>query len=380
MTERELFKAVIEEELLSKDAIFQGAVRAAQLSPAPRKGAAMMKKRVIILAAALVCLLSVTALAVGLLLSPKEAANALDAPALAQAFENGDAVTVNQTVTKGGYKATFLGVAAGQDLAPYGLLDEEGAGQTYAVVAIEHEDGTPMTMEENLDFCVSPLVKGLEPWQHNIATMGGAFSARVIDGVYYRLAQCDDVSVFAYRGLYLAVLDQPFIDGTAYTLDADGALAPSADYTGLNALFPLPIPADKADPAAAQAYLDAQSQPAPEQEPVPGDEPMTQAFARYAAMDPAQLPQLGTLVQDSQQTLVPDAEGRVRAQYEGEAGGVTGGDGHLVSELFPGHSAGWALENLFGSGEGTQARLYASLYHLDEAGVLTWCIYQLPLE
>ena len=57
----------------------------------------MMKKRVIILAAALVCLLSVTALAVGLLLSPKEAANALDAPALAQAFENGDAVTVNQT-------------------------------------------------------------------------------------------------------------------------------------------------------------------------------------------------------------------------------------------------------------------------------------------
>ena len=59
MTERELFKAVIEEELLNKDAIFQGAVRAAQLSPAPRKGAAMMKKRVIILAAALVCLLCV---------------------------------------------------------------------------------------------------------------------------------------------------------------------------------------------------------------------------------------------------------------------------------------------------------------------------------
>lgn len=340
----------------------------------------MMKKRVIILAAALVCLLSVTALAVGLLLGPREAARALDAPALAAAFENGDAIAVNETVAKGGYKATFLGVAAGRDLELYGLLDEDGAGQTYAVVAIEHEDGTPMTMEENLDFCVSPLVGGLEPWQHNIATMGGAFSARVIDGVYYRLAQCDDVSIFADRGLYLAVLDQPFIDGTAYTLDADGALAPSADYAGLNALFPLPIPADKADPAAAQAYLDAQGQPAPEQEPVPGDEPMTQAFARYAAMDPAQLPQLGTLVQDSQQTLVPDAEGRVRAQYEGEAGGVTGGDGVLAADLFPGGNAGWALDALFASGEGEQAQLYASLYRLDEAGAVTWCIYRLPLE
>ena len=156
MTERELFKAVIEEEILNKDKIFQGAVRAARLSPAPGKGAAMMKKRVIILAAALVCLLSVTALAVGLLLGPREAARALDAPALAAAFENGDAIAVNETVAKGGYKATFLGVAAGRDLEPYGLLDEDGAGQTYAVVAIEHEDGTPMTMEENLDFCVSP--------------------------------------------------------------------------------------------------------------------------------------------------------------------------------------------------------------------------------
>lgn len=54
-------------------------------------------------------------------------------------------------------------------------------------------------------FFVSPLIKGLKPWQVNITTMNGGYSEAVIDGIMYRLIECDGVEMFADRGVYLAV-------------------------------------------------------------------------------------------------------------------------------------------------------------------------------
>ena len=210
-------------------------------------------KRTPIIAAALCLSLSVTALASWHFRNAASVAEKV-APALSKAFADEDATKLNAVRTQDGYIVSLLGITSGEALTESDT--DLNDTSTYAVVAIAKEDGTPVDSISQPYF-VSPLIQGLEPWKYNIASMSGAYNEFTEDGVLYRLIECDDIQLFANKALYLCVTDTPFYENTAFIADEEGHLSENPSYEGLNVLFDLPLDVNKADPEAAQAYLDA---------------------------------------------------------------------------------------------------------------------------
>lgn len=216
----------------------------------------------IIAAAAAVALLCTAALAAGvLLLRPGEVAQKFGDHALSAAFDSESAVNINETVTSGDYMFTLLAVVSGADLSdlPYG--GDAQADRTYAVLAIQNADGTPMPDPQDeaywdMSFMATPLVKGLAPWQVNIASLNGNYSETVVDGVMYRLIECDSVAMFADRGLYIGVCSSPFPDNQTFLFnEATGEISVNPDYEGASAVFDLLLDVSLADPEQAEEYL-----------------------------------------------------------------------------------------------------------------------------
>lgn len=225
-----------------------------------------MKKRKIpaaALAAAMVlCFSSLTAFASWKYLSAHQVAEKMYDKKLADCFDSKDALLVNETQSCGGYRTTFLGLISGKALSDY---ENQGnvKGSTYAVVAIEKEDGTPMpdTSDESygdLSFFVSPLIGGYDPVLYNAASMGGGYLEINEDGILYRLMECDNVEIFADHQMYLCVTDTTFYNAGLYNYDeANGTISRNEEYSGLNALFSLPLDPSRADPAEAAAYIES---------------------------------------------------------------------------------------------------------------------------
>lgn len=210
-------------------------------------------KRAVLLAAAIICLIGTTAFAAYHLLGAKDVANTLGNAKLAQFFsERG---TISETVTDGDYKATVLGIASGKNLSNYvSSTDEVFPDKTYAVVAVEKTDGTAMTYDDQI--LVSPLIEGLNPWQYNIFTMNGGYSADIIDGVLYRIIEMDNIEYFADKNVYIVVVSDMFLDNTSFSFDEKtGKISPKRNYVGTNILIPLALDKSKADPKKAAAYL-----------------------------------------------------------------------------------------------------------------------------
>lgn len=214
--------------------------------------------------AACACVLAVTVSvgAAGHYLSSRQVAEEFGMNNLAKTFTEGDGIEINQTQSWGDYDVTLMGVASGVNLgwAAEGTqpLDEN---KTYAVVAIERKDGTPMSKgledeDEPAEFFVSPLIKDFHPANFNMMTMNGGFSWTVIDGVRYQVVECDNVEIFADHGLYLCVMDRLFFNSDAYDFDAaSGTISPKAGYEGMNLLFDLPLDAGRADKEKVEEYL-----------------------------------------------------------------------------------------------------------------------------
>lgn len=186
-----------------------------------------------------------------------------DGNLLAAAFAGENAMEINETQEAGGYRATLLGIAPGENLADQGVEELEGlsVGSMYVVVAIENADGTPLPETSEYspdmpDFFVSPLIQGLEPWWYNAVTFGGSYTQFTNQGVFYRLLDCDDILMFADHNLYLCVIDDTFYDKAAYNYDeVTGKISRNEDYIGMNVLFDIPADPSMADPWAAAAYL-----------------------------------------------------------------------------------------------------------------------------
>ena len=219
-----------------------------------------------ILAAAFVLLVgSISVFAAWRYLKPDEVADMFEDSKLAEAFRGEDAVYINETQEYGGYRVTLLGVTSGRSITdhPYFKDDILQDDQTYIVVALENADNTPLpsVSDENygeISFFVSPIIQGLNPAFYNVMSMGGAYTEYVVDGIQYRLVSCDNVEMFADRNLYLCVSDTPFYAGEAFIMDeATGEFYRNGDYSGLNAVFRLPLDETKADPAAAEAYIES---------------------------------------------------------------------------------------------------------------------------
>jgi len=241
------------------DANFQQRAQAALLAEARRteRNTMHMKKfgRTSLIAAAVAALLTLSVSAAYLLLGPSEAAKELDDPTLAEAFAGGDAVLLNETAVVGDYDVTLLGMVSGKDLSAYGSdFDQD---HTYVMTALARTDGTPLeqTTYDAFATTITPLVAGYPVQAVNCWTLDATARCGVVDGVAYYLLDTQSIEMFADRTVYLAVYQDGLAPSTdQFDMATDGSLSYAASHEG--ALFVLPLAPEKADPAAAEAFVE----------------------------------------------------------------------------------------------------------------------------
>lgn len=206
----------------------------------------------VILAAAIICLIGTSVFAAVKLLTPKEIAGELGDKTLAEYFGEG---AVSETKTDGKYKATVLGVTSGEKISDFkASVWEVYPDRTYVAVAVEKTDGSEMTYDDEI--IVTPFISGLDPQRYNILTMHGGYSAKIIDGILYRIIECDSIEYFADRNLYLGIADTVFPKKGQFDFDeSTGNISENKEYSGTNILFELKLDKSKANPEKAEAYL-----------------------------------------------------------------------------------------------------------------------------
>lgn len=210
-----------------------------------------MKKRIaVLIAAALICAMSVSIYAAYKWHKASEAAQFIGDKKLTEAF--GKTSQDIQVEENGQYRIAFLGTVSGKNISDE-VLNGQDSGQTYAAVAIEKIDNTPM--DYNSGLVISPLIQGLDPKEYNIYGMGGGASSIVKDGVLYCIASCKDIEMFADKELYLAVTEGPYYAQAYHFDNTNGNITKNTDYKGVNCLFKLPIDSKLADKAKAEKYI-----------------------------------------------------------------------------------------------------------------------------
>ncbi|GHU79692.1 hypothetical protein FACS1894191_3090 [Clostridia bacterium] len=197
------------------------------------------------------------------LLRPGDIAEKKGDYALSAAFDSETAININQSKTSGDYIFTLMAVVSGKDITDTPIYTNDvRSDSTYAVIAIQKADGTPMPGTQDTEygeirFFASPLVRGLKPWQVNAATLNGGYFETIVDGVMYRIVDCDNVSVFADRGLYFGIVESMFISGDSFILnEKTGEITANPNFAGASVIFDLPIDKALANPVKAQQYLD----------------------------------------------------------------------------------------------------------------------------
>lgn len=190
-------------------------------------------------------------------LNPSQIVDEISADStLSKVFADKDAITINETQTSNGYDITLLGLVSGEKLGVY-MPDETkkevSDKHSYAALAISKSDGSKMS---NRNFCVSPLINGEAFTDVNAATLNVGLSWFEKDGVIYELIECDNLEIFADRGVYLSLVDDFGDEVAAFRMDeATGKYHKVEDYAGTSALFTLPLDKDKADTVAADKFL-----------------------------------------------------------------------------------------------------------------------------
>lgn len=216
------------------------------------------------LAAALAfIIIGTAAFAAWTLRRPGEIVGDMGDQTLGAAFDSDKAIDINASISSGGYTFTMMSVLSGRDMTDQPFYSPEVQDErTYAVMAIQKTDGNPMPGPDDAayshtPFFVTPLVKGVRPWELNISTMNGGYIETVADGILYRLVECDTVEIFADRGLYLAVSSSALFDKDAFQYnESTGEITANKGYSGACALFPLALDKALANPEKAQEYLD----------------------------------------------------------------------------------------------------------------------------
>lgn len=327
-----------------------------------------------VLVAVCTLVLSITAVAATQLYSPKQVAEHLGETILAHAFESSDAVEINQSVVSHGYQITLHGLVSGAGLNDMDQAsDEIHPDRTYAVVSIARQDGShmPHTSDPeygNEPFFISPLIKGQKPWQVNIASMRGGYSEVVLDGIMYRLIECDGVEMFADRGVYLAISSgSPFYSTKAFAYDeSTGEVSPREDYAGIAILFDLPLDKGKADPVQAEIYL-RQLLQAPSDAAGDDEQNLAEKMAKQKEELMSKLPD-GTVIPESVREVTFDSEGKAHYEYDDWPASF------VVDQVFREGQTGFSDRVTF-SGDGT--RYKALRFHRDENGVITGRVIEL---
>lgn len=256
---REQYRAQVDALSFSSD--FQDRTMARLAQEKERKPMKKMNLKAVLLAAAVVAAMSVTAYA-AITLAPRDVAQRAGNEALAAAFEGEDAITVNETKTVGDYNVTLMGLVSGTGLSRVeSLPDSVDQDKTYAVLAYARTDGADIT-EGVPDLTVSPLVEGYAPWRLNAWTLGGGVSSFAQEGVLYYLFECDNVEPFADHTVYLAVYPGTHTPPSAKLFgfeDATGVITSKGEA----ALFSLPLDESKANAQKAEELAGIWDQPQP---------------------------------------------------------------------------------------------------------------------
>ena len=339
----------------------------------------------------------------------QEAAAELQDKKLVNAFSGEDVILVNETQTYGDYRTTLIGIVSGKDLTDYAMTTggEIRADRSYWLLAIEHADGTPMPDTGSPEygtetFLTSPFIQGLEPWKYNVYTFGGGYSEFVQDGVMYRMAECDNLELFADKEVYLCLADEnrAGIINEAYSYDeTTGKIGRKETYDGCNALFTLPLDRAKADPKKAESYLKSLDK-TPEEEQAEMDqelENLPESQRKEIEEGEAQTEALGAFVQtltvdniDELCEKVADSEAVVNVDWDSDwvefstAGEAGSSGGMRMSEfelLFPDDAPQISILGYGISGGGADGSIsaYISVLRRYEDGTIT-CVDYVPKD
>lgn len=270
MTDRERYRNQMDSLSFSPD--FEERTAERMRRTAEEKENNTMKNRktikILIAAAAAVIMLTSTVFAVSALLSPKEVAEHIGDRtgnnSIAQAFEDKDAVSINQTITAGGYDFTLLGIASGERIDYLNDLPVE-TQSSYVVLAVSRTDGTPIAPEDGIvdaagrNLAFSPLVEGWAPHRVNAWSLNCHGSGITVDGVRYYLFDYSNLELFADRTVYLAVYEGLAPSIEKFVMDQTGAIHYAEGYEGIKVMFTLPIDSSRADREAAERLLAGQN-------------------------------------------------------------------------------------------------------------------------
>lgn len=207
-------------------------------------------------AAAVFVLLTASAYAAVRAMSPSQAAEFAGQPLLAQAFERGEGVVLNESVETGDYRVTLAGLVSGRGLDSWNQQVDQA--RTYAIVALERLDGAALSNPDFpfMDYTLTPLVKGFAPWAVNNWTLDASAQGFDRDGFYYYLLDVQNLEMFADHTVYLAFYEGGVPSRETFRVEDDGTIAFAEGLEGPHALFTLPLDDSKADPAAVDAFMD----------------------------------------------------------------------------------------------------------------------------
>lgn len=214
-------------------------------------------KRIAVLIAACVALLAVSVSATVMWLTPAQVAEEHNQPLLAEAFQGPDAIAINETVESGDFSITLLGLVSGRNLD---VLNEDlEKDHTYSVLALRRLDGEALTTQDFdfISYTMTPLVAGCSPTAVNNWTLDAHAQGLAKDGVYYYLLDTASIEMFADRTVYMAFYEGFAPSNDIFTVADDGTIAFAEDFTGVQALFTLPLDPAKADRAAADAFVES---------------------------------------------------------------------------------------------------------------------------
>lgn len=344
-------------------------------------------------AALTLCLGSATAFAAWKYLTPDEVAEVFEDKGLMKAFQSEDAIKMNESQICGDMKITLLGMVSGKNLSQYvSAMDEkvEMDGElrleddkTYIVTAIERVHSTQNS--DNWDeagamgLTVSPLVKGLAPWEFNIYTMDGGCMTVLEDEIEYRITECDNVEMFADRGVYLSVSEgAPSSEAYQYN-EETGEITRNESYEGVNALFNLPIDVSKADAKAAEQYLKelkekSDSEEDEESQDMEGED-IDELFEEIETWNLEELESHAEIMEDLTQVLIPNEEGEITVEsFEIEEAGMEIGAITIEPDVyFEGKQLGESVTTgMVADGE----IFYIENYTINEDGTYTFRIYR----
>lgn len=243
------FSADFEERTLQKLAALRQASEKEQIIMPMNR----VKKTALLVAAA-VALLAVSVSAAVVWLTPAQVADRVEEPLLAEAFQSEDAIVLDESVTAGDYQITLAGMVSGEDLSvPTDYNGEIINDRTYAVFRVARADGEPLTDYPNLSY--SPLVDGYHVRCVNAWTLGTTTQQFIEDGVIYCLFDCRNLEMFADHPVRFAIYEGGIPNTDLFSMAEDGTISLRESVVG--ALFTLPLDESKADPAAAQAFVES---------------------------------------------------------------------------------------------------------------------------